>query len=80
MKKNEQQDKELELLEKFVNTDLSTPEGKVILEKVKNSDKKETYIDKASHFTGEENGFLSDDNIEMSKRTRVKRSEQMKRI
>lgn len=75
MKDNEQQDKELELLEKFVNADLSTPEGQVILEKVKNSDKKETYIDKAFHFTGEENGFLSDDNIELSKTTQMKRIE-----
>ena len=75
MKDNEQQDKELELLEKFVNADLSTPEGQVILEKVKNSDKKETYIDKAAHFTDEGNGFLSDDNIEMSKTTQMKRIE-----
>ena len=63
------------MLEKFVNADFSTPEGQVILEKVKNSDKKETYIDKASHFTREENGFLSDDNIELSKTTQIKRIE-----
>ena len=50
----------MNLLKEFVKTDLSTPEGQVILDKVLHN---EPLIDRESHYTHEEGELISETNL-----------------